>query len=412
MEVTDRQLKRLVLLRQLSQLTIVVVAIGAGIGSLLGWCRPVVEKYCPFGGLETALSLLTRQQFSCATGALNLSLVLALFVLTFLSRKSFCSWICPIGTVSEWLSKLLGRGVSRGKLSKHRRLGLYDPPKSIDRATRFLRLPILVAILVLTFTSGELIFRPYDPYYVLFGFSSHDVQLWSYPLVAGIMVFSAIIPMAWCRYLCPLGVALWPWSAVGRLRLKRNEKDCTKCKACDVACPHSIPISPAIEVRSGECTMCLDCMNKCPTSGALRIVGSAGGTKPLSGWLIPALIVCIAGAGIWGAGFIDIPSVTRTYSGSSSNTTSTRETVFVVDGVRCVDTARVAAKQLDATSGAIELTAYAASGRLDIVFDPSVTDVAKLKHAIEGPGYDEKEERYVFHRYKVIEIDGSPVLRK
>ena len=71
----------------------------------------------------------------------------------------------------------------------------------------------------------------------------HDVRLWSYAILAGVLALGVVVPMAWCRYLCPLGVTLWPFSAVGRLRLRRDESRCTACAACTRACPHGIDVA-------------------------------------------------------------------------------------------------------------------------------------------------------------------------
>lgn len=228
-----------------------------------------IETYCPFGGLEAAWSFVTDRSFSCSTGERNISLFLALLGLTVVARKAFCSWICPFGTVSEWLGRLVGRW--RGR----RALGWIAPPGRVDAALRLLRIPVLGVILYFTYRSGELIFRGYDPYYILFSFHGHDVRAWSYGILAGILLAAAIVPMAWCRYLCPLGVVLWPFSKAGRIRLRRDGERCSGCGSCDAVCPHGIVISTAGEIRSGECTLCLECVDVCPSRDALdlRVAG-------------------------------------------------------------------------------------------------------------------------------------------
>jgi polyferredoxin len=167
-----------------------------------------------------------------------------------------------VGSVSEWLFRLV-RGPGR-------RLPL-EPPPGLDRALRWLRLPVLAVILVATWTTGELVFRGYDPYYILVSAHGHDVRLWSYAILAGVLALGVVVPMAWCRYLCPLGVTLWPFSAVGRLRLRRDESRCTACGACSRACPHGIAVAAAPEVRSGECTLCLECVAVCLDARALEL---------------------------------------------------------------------------------------------------------------------------------------------
>lgn len=249
-------------LRLLFQAAIAAMALTAGIRLAQGLSLSGIERYCPFGGIETAWSFVTRRSFSCAAGELNVALFVALIALTLLARKAFCSWVCPFGTVSEWLAALA------------RRLRLripMEPAHRVDAALRWLRLPILIAILFFTWRTGELVFRGYDPYYILFSAHGHDVAIWSYGILAGVLALAVIVPMAWCRYLCPLGVILWPFSAFGRLRLRRSEADCTGCGACDRACPHGIAVAARSEVRSGECTLCLECVDACPSERALNL---------------------------------------------------------------------------------------------------------------------------------------------
>jgi polyferredoxin len=248
--------------RAIFQIAIVAAALTAGIRLATGRSLSGVEKYCPFGGFETAWSFVTRRSFSCAAGELNMALFLALIGLTILARKAFCSWVCPVGTVNEWI------------LAVARRIGgplPVEPPAGVDRALRWLRLPVLAVILAFTWKTGELVFRGYDPYYILFSAHGHEVRLWSYGILAGILALAYAVPMAWCRYLCPLGVTLWPFSAIGRLRLLRTDSACTGCGACTRACPHGIPVARAVEVRSGECTLCLECTHACPAAGALEL---------------------------------------------------------------------------------------------------------------------------------------------
>jgi polyferredoxin len=132
-------------------------------------------------------------------------------------------------------------------------------------------------VLVATWATGELVFRGYDPYYILFSANGHDVRSWSYAILGAILALGLLLPLAWCKYLCPLGAVLWPVAAGGRLRLRRSAAQCTACAACDRACPQGIDVSRAAEVRSRECTLCLECTGACPTAGALELHWKGGG---------------------------------------------------------------------------------------------------------------------------------------
>lgn len=253
--------------RTAMQLAVVVAAAVAGWRFATGRSLVSVETYCPFGGLETAWAFLTRQRFTCATGATNLALFGALLGLTLVARKAFCGWACPVGAIFEWQRRLAGRLAGRRPFA-----GLVRVPPRLDAGLRIgLRLAVLAVLLGVTWATGELVFRGYDPYYILFSAHGHDVRLWSYGILAGLVVLAFVVPMAWCRYLCPLGAAIWPLSAVGRLRLVRSADRCSGCGICDRACPHGIDVSNAGAIRSGECTLCLECTDVCPSDGALEL---------------------------------------------------------------------------------------------------------------------------------------------
>jgi polyferredoxin len=258
-------------LRLIFQLSIVAAAAFAGVRYALGKSLVSVETYCPFGGLETAWSFFTRRRFSCAAGETNLALFIALIVLTILARKAFCGWVCPAGALFEWEAKLARRVFKRRDFS-----GVWPVPAKVDRALKIgLRIAVLGLVLVATWKTGELVFRGYDPYYIVFSAHGHDVKAWSYLVLAALLGLGLVMPMAWCKYLCPLGAALWPASIAGRLRLARNEHHCTGCGACDKNCPQDLPVSRVKELTSGECTLCLECTAACPTPQALELRWSA-----------------------------------------------------------------------------------------------------------------------------------------
>ncbi|MBZ0266750.1 4Fe-4S binding protein [bacterium] len=253
--------------RTVVQLAVVVAAGVAGWRFATGQSLVSVETYCPFGGLETAWAFVTRRRFTCATGAANLGLFLALLGLTLLARRSFCAWACPVGALFEWHRKLAGR------LRKRRHFtGLVRVPPRLDAALRaVLRPAVLLTLLGATWATGELVFRGYDPYYIVFSAHGHDVRAWSYGILAGLVLLAFVVPMAWCRYLCPLGAAIWPLSAIGRLRIARSAASCSGCGVCDRVCPHGIDVSAVDVVRTGECTLCLECTGVCPQPGALEL---------------------------------------------------------------------------------------------------------------------------------------------
>jgi ferredoxin/copper chaperone CopZ len=398
-EMERRQGRALRHVRWTVQAAVLGAALFAGVRLAMSLGGTGVERYCPFGGLETAWSVVTRGTMSCATGEHNITLMAALLLSALLVRKGFCSWICPVGTIGEWLARIGGRlGFSTGR---RRRLGMAAVPPRLDRGLRWLRLPVLAVILVATALTGELVFRTYDPYYILFSLGGHDVHAASWLLVAGLLAGAILVPMAWCRWLCPLGAALWPASRVSLARLGRDSRACTGCGSCDAACPHSLQVSGLEQVRSGECTLCMECTAACPAPGALRLQTAR---RPLSAWAVPVMLLLLAAAGVAGGSAIAIPSFSRHYD-TSTSPDGTRRVTMVVDGIRCVDTARKAAAQLEGVAGVRRFTAYASRGEATIEYDGTSTDVDELRRAIEGPVHDEASGRYIFHAYTVLEVE-------
>lgn len=126
-------------------------------------------------------------------------------------------------------------------------------------------------------------------------------------------------------------------------------------------------------------------------------------------WIVPALVIAAAGLGVGGSRLLAAPSVVHEYAATPSPGEAARTATFVVQGVRCVDTAERAARQLDGEPGVIRLAAWASQARLMVTFDPSTTGADAIRDALEAPVYDESTGEFVFGVYTVREIDGVRV---
>ena len=248
--------------------TIVQAVFLAGVVALLvrglmGVTPNTCEYYCPFGGLVALYPLVRYRFYACALTELNVALLVSAVVLAVATKKTFCGWVCPFGTVQEWVSRAGRRLLGRR----------FHVPKAADRYLILLRYVVLIGVPVLTFTlwEADLGFRAYDPFYILFTWGGHGTLAFSAYIVIGLLVAAALVPFLWCRYLCPMGALLDPFSRAGGLRLRRNADACTNCGACDTACPHDIPVSQVHEVTARNCTNCMECVEECPEDGALEL---------------------------------------------------------------------------------------------------------------------------------------------
>jgi len=221
------------------------------------------ETYCPFGGVAALYSLIRYRGYTCALSEMNVAMLVSLVVLTLVAKKSFCSWVCPLGTLQEWLGRLGRRVFGRW----------FRIPDGIDAWLIGLRYVALVLVLGLTWTvwQGDLGFRAYDPFYILFTWGGHETLRLSFLIVVGVLGIALVVPFFWCRYLCPLGAVMDPLSRFGALRIRRDSGTCIDCGVCDAVCPHRIPVSSVEEVTARNCTNCLECVVECPEEGALSI---------------------------------------------------------------------------------------------------------------------------------------------
>ena len=82
-------------------------------GLTLGEKPADVEAYCPFGGLQALGSYLVNNSLACTMSMTQIMVGVMLAVGVILFSKLFCGYLCPLGTVSEWM----GRGGKKLKVS-------------------------------------------------------------------------------------------------------------------------------------------------------------------------------------------------------------------------------------------------------------------------------------------------------
>lgn len=128
----------------------------------------------------------------------------------------------------------------------------------------------------------------------------------------------------------------------------------------------------------------------------------------VSFWVLPALVVVAAAAGILSDTLVEAPTVVREYPGASLST-EPAVVVFTVRGLRCTDTAKTFARQFEGMPGVVKLEAFASTHRARLLYDPAATSPAALREAAEGPVVDPQSGSIDFGVYTVLEVDGVPL---
>ncbi len=242
--------------------TLLIIVLILLIRLSLGYGKTSFEAYCPFGGMESLWGLFRQGEFTCALSPINLTMLIAILALTLLAKKAFCGWVCPIGFMGELLGKFGGKF-----FRKPRRVG-----KKLNAGLKLLRYVALALSLYFTYRIGDLILRGYDPFYAIFsGFGHGTLGTVSYIILGLIVVGGILIPMFFCRYLCPLGAVFDPFSRLGLIKVVRDEALCTACGSCRTACPHDLPVNETVKMRLRDCTNCLECVDACPEEEVLKL---------------------------------------------------------------------------------------------------------------------------------------------
>jgi polyferredoxin len=236
-------------------------------GATVGSRPPGVEAFLPLAALISLRHLWATGQVHPVHPA-ALVILLAILATGILLKKAFCSWLCPVGTLSEMLAAVGGKAFGR-------RLKL---PRALDLPLRSLKY-----LLLLFFLHGIfVVMGPQDvaafldaPYNrvadlkMLYFFER--LTPFGLKVLAGLVVTSMVVPYAWCRYLCPYGALLGALSLLSPLKVTRHAPSCIDCGLCARACPSNLSVDRLARVRSDECSACLSCVAACPVTRALRL---------------------------------------------------------------------------------------------------------------------------------------------
>jgi polyferredoxin len=247
---------------------------------------PGVEGWLPIAGLMNLKAALLTGELPRRFPA-GMFLLVAFLAITFLFRKAFCSWLCPVGTLSEELWKL-GRRLFRRT---------FALPSWADWPLLALKYALLAFFLwAVAGMSVEAIRAFLDSPYGLVA----DVKMLDFfrhmgttaaVVIAVLVAASVLVQNFWCRYLCPYGALHGLVSWLSPVRIRRDAESCIDCGKCATACPARLPVDVKASIASPECTGCLECVAACPVKDTLALSASRRTRWPA--WAIAAGIAAV-----------------------------------------------------------------------------------------------------------------------
>jgi polyferredoxin/formate hydrogenlyase subunit 6/NADH:ubiquinone oxidoreductase subunit I len=223
----------------------------------------------------------------------KLGMALVTVGLTLVIGRVWCGWICPMGSLLEWVSFKKARKRAEA-ISPRWRLVKYFLLAVTLAAALFGGLTLLaldpIAIFTRTLTTAVLpaIFYAVNAlemvlYKVNFlspvldtldGLMRGGILPMEQPAFAqnvaiatlffGVIALNLLAHRFWCRYLCPLGALLGLLSKISLFRPIIGNA-CTECRRCAIVCkPGAVDTTPSnFHIMPSECTVCLDCMANC-----------------------------------------------------------------------------------------------------------------------------------------------------
>jgi len=227
-----------------------------------------------------------------------------ILLLTLLTGRTYCSFLCPLGIGQDLFSRIGGR-----IKKKFRRFG-YRKPHTI------IRYSILALTLGITVLSGIYLVTLLDPYSIFGRFMTYlgkpvvlllnnfvasilgkfDIYVFHHIDIKGFSLLAYIIPVIffllvgilsflkgrlYCNMICPVGTLLGFLSKISLFRIKFNESKCTRCGRCSIGCKSSCIDFLNHDVDVSRCVNCFNCINICPDKAlSYSLVSSKNTERP------------------------------------------------------------------------------------------------------------------------------------
>ena len=214
-----------------------------------------------------------------------------IIVITLLFGRVFCNWICPYGTLHQFVGWIfnVNNGKDRIDSNEYRpmyyfkyailvvfllmasmgslQIGLLDPICLMYRTFATVIAPMTdmtIDVISLQAANAGLDTRVLDGLKFAPGVESRVFigSFWIGLIMVGLLGANIVIPRFFCRVLCPLGALLGVISRYSLFRINRDVHKCTDCNLCLTRCEGAA--DPMGKVRLSECFSCMNCIDDCP----------------------------------------------------------------------------------------------------------------------------------------------------
>lgn len=215
---------------------------------------------------------------------------IVVLVLTLLTGRTYCSFLCPLGVFQDVISR------AGGLIKKRFRRYGYKKPWSI------LRYFILIMTAVIMVPGGVYVLTILDPFSIfgrimtffikpvllllnnmgasLLGridvFTLYNVDIKSFEVVAYLVPAAFLLLIGflslsygrlYCNTVCPVGTLLGLAGKVSLFRIRFHDEKCTRCGRCAAVCKSSCIDFLNKKVDLSRCVACFNCIDACKDDG-------------------------------------------------------------------------------------------------------------------------------------------------
>jgi ferredoxin len=251
----------------------------------------LVCRFNPKGGLFKACIVhLVSENLTWRTNIRYLLPHITLFILLcFLFGRMWCGWVCPIGSVGDfltWLRRKMNIPVKRFPvlMRKGLRTSSYGIMTLTFSISAFIGIPNYARFQCYWFLPYCQI-CPARLICPLFGFIKPNWKDFSTAVSAGFTILAWILlglfiaafywgRRVWC-HLCPIGLMNSWFNRGSGVELKKDAIKCNKCGSCADSCPMGLTemyeADKNIIYNDKHCIMCMRCVDVCPRDSCLSV---------------------------------------------------------------------------------------------------------------------------------------------
>ncbi|MDZ8118233.1 4Fe-4S binding protein [Pontiella agarivorans] len=255
---------------------------------------PGVEAFLPISSLMSLKLWIVSGDFNRIHPA-GLVLFLVILLTALLLKRGFCSWVCPVGLITEMMNGLQ-------KLLFRQPLIVRWWFDYLLRSIKYLLLGFFCWIILLKMPGSALKAFIYSPYNQIADLKMLvfflDPSTTTMVTLSILTVLSLLIRNAWCRYLCPYGALLGMSSWLSPWKIRRDAGSCIDCRKCTQVCPAHIEVHRVKTVQSDECHACLQCVAACPVKETLQL-SVRRRRLVIRPWLYALLLIILFFGSVW-----------------------------------------------------------------------------------------------------------------